>query len=82
MGVVERHDGGKAFGIMIKINQMKLSVSHTEQELEKKIIHTLQLKTIYKNKKIPEFSYRIVKQSLDARKKAGAVLRLCRFCFI
>lgn len=67
--MVERHGGGKAFGIMIKINQMKLPVFHTEQALVKKIIHTLQLKTIYKNTKVPEFSYRIVKQSLDARKK-------------
>ncbi len=54
---------------MIKINQMKLPIPHTEQALEKKMIHILQLKTIYKNMKIPEFSYQIVKQSLDARKR-------------
>lgn len=69
MGMVKRHVGGKAFEIMIKINQMKLPISHTEQELKKKIIHILKLKTIYKNMKVPEFSYQIVKQSLDARKK-------------
>ncbi len=69
MGMVKRHVGGKAFEIMIKINQMKLPISHTEQELKKKIIHILKLKTIYKNIKVPEFSYQIVKQSLDARKK-------------
>lgn len=54
---------------MIRINQLKLPVSHTEQALIKKIIHILHLKNIYKNGKLPQFSYRIVKQSLDARRK-------------
>ncbi len=54
---------------MIRINQIKLPVSHTQQALENKVIHTLQLKKIYKNTKLPLFSYQIVKRSLDARKK-------------
>ena len=47
---------------MIKINQIKLPVGHTEQELNKKISNILHLDQKY-------FAYQIVKQSLDARKK-------------
>ena len=48
---------------MLRISQLKLSVDHTEEELRKKVAHTLQIKeeTIRK--------IRIIRQSLDARKK-------------
>ena len=54
---------------MIRINQIKLPVSAEESVLRHKIIHSLQLKRVYKNETIPEFTYKIIKRSLDARKK-------------
>ncbi len=47
---------------MIQISQLKLPITHTKKDLEKKIARTL------KNPKIP-FTYEIRRQSLDARKK-------------
>lgn len=47
---------------MIQISQLKLPITHTEKELEKKIARVL------KNPRQP-FSYEIRRQSLDARKK-------------
>lgn len=47
---------------MLKINQLKLPAGHSRQELTEKIAKILKLK--------PEsFSYEIIRQSLDARKK-------------
>lgn len=54
---------------MIRVNQLKLAVSEDVSRLKYKIIQTLQLKRIYKNEPIPEFTYKIIKRSLDARKK-------------
>ena len=54
---------------MIRINQIKLPISAEESVLRHKIIHSLQLKRVYKNETIPKFTYKIVKRSLDARKK-------------
>ena len=48
---------------MIKINQIKLPVTHSDEALKKKIIKMLKL-----NAKT-DFTYRILKKSLDARKK-------------
>lgn len=48
---------------MIKINQLKLPVEHTEAELVEKIKRTLKLK------EHTDFSYKILRRSLDARKK-------------
>ena len=48
---------------MIKINQIKLPVTHSDEALKKKIIKMLKL-----NAKTG-FTYRILKKSLDARKK-------------
>ena len=48
---------------MIRIRQLKLKIDHTEEDLEKKIQHTLHLKPGQC------VSYIIRKQSLDARKK-------------
>ena len=48
---------------MIRINQLKLQIPHTEEALEKKIQKTLHLK------KGESFTYRIHRQSLDARRK-------------
>ena len=49
---------------MIQISQLKLSCTHTEQELKKKIIKTLHIR--------PEelLDYTIEKQSIDARRKS------------
>ena len=47
---------------MIRISQLKLSVTHTQAQLEKKIAKTL------KNPGNP-FTYEIKKQSLDCRHK-------------
>lgn len=48
---------------MIKITQLKLSIDHTEQDLVKAIHKTLKLK----NHQLK--SYRLLKKSIDARKK-------------
>ncbi len=48
---------------MIQINQLKLPVGHTREQLEQKIRKTLRLGAQQ------EFSYEIIRQSLDARKK-------------
>ncbi len=48
---------------MIRIRQLKLKIDHTEEDLKKKIQHTLHLKPGQC------VSYIIRKQSLDARKK-------------
>lgn len=72
MGMVQRLDSRNAFGkifrvrkeeIMIRIQQLKLPVSHTKEQLLKKIARTLHI--------APEElkGYRICKQSVDARKK-------------
>lgn len=48
---------------MIRIQQLKLSIPHTEKELQNAILKTLRIG------KDDLISYRIVKRSLDARKK-------------
>ena len=48
---------------MLRISQLKLPVTHTEEDLKKKIVHTLMCRTEAVQ------SYEIIKQSLDARKK-------------
>ena len=48
---------------MITLQQVKLPISHTKEELEKKILKTLRIK------KEELLRYEIRKQSLDARKK-------------
>ncbi len=53
---------------MLRISQLKLPVTHTEEDLKKKIVHTLMCRTEAVQ------SYEIIKQSLDAR----AVL--CLYC--
>ncbi len=47
---------------MLRINQIRLPVDHTEEELKKKISKKLGLKII-------PFHYEIIRQSIDARKK-------------
>ena len=48
---------------MIRINQLKLPVTHSAADLEHKIKKTLRLSSQEK------FTYRIVRRSIDARKK-------------
>lgn len=48
---------------MIKVNQLKLPVNHTEKELRQRIQKRLKLKPN------TEFTYEIAKRSIDARKK-------------
>lgn len=48
---------------MIQIQQLKLPITHTKEELEHKILKTLKIN------KEQMHTYRITKQSLDARKK-------------
>ena len=44
---------------MLRISQLKLPVTHTEEDLKKKIVHTLMCRTEAVQ------SYEIIKQSLD-----------------
>ena len=48
---------------MIRVSQLKLSIPHTKEQLEKKLVRQLHIR--------PEelISYQIRRQSLDARKK-------------
>ena len=48
---------------MIRINQLKLRINHTEADLKMKILKSLHLK------EDALLSYSIKKQSIDARKK-------------
>ena len=48
---------------MIRVNQIKLPVSHNEEALEKKILHILQIR------QEQLLSFEIVKRSIDGRKK-------------
>ena len=52
---------------MIQINQVKLFVNHTEADVKKKIEKELELRRIFKD--APSFSYKIIRRSIDARKK-------------
>lgn len=54
---------------MIQINQLKIPVSAGESAIRQKIIKELNLRYIFKDKDIPSFSYKIVRKSIDARKK-------------
>jgi len=52
---------------MISINQMKLPVEHSDADIKKKIENELELRRIFKN--MPSFDYKIIRKSIDARKK-------------
>ncbi len=54
---------------MIRINQLKLPVRHTEQALEDKIKKLLQLKHVEQSSGPVAYTYEIVRKSMDARKK-------------
>lgn len=47
---------------MIRINQLKLNIAHTQSDLERKILKTLHMKKEYLQ------GYKIRRQSIDARK--------------
>ena len=49
---------------MIKISQLKINVNHSEAELENKISKLLK-------RPVNSFTYKILKRSIDARKKRG-----------
>lgn len=52
---------------MIQITQVKLPVEHTEEDIKNRIIKELELRRICKD--MPYFSYKIIRRSIDARKK-------------
>ena len=52
---------------LLQISQMKLSVDHTEADIKNKIIKELELRRIFKD--MPYFEYKIIRRSIDARKK-------------
>lgn len=65
MGMVQRRRGRNPRGkgdFMIRISQLKLPISHGEAELRKKIAKSLRCRE-------QDFSYEIIRQSLDARHK-------------
>ena len=65
MGMVQRRRGRNPRGkgdFMIRISQLKLPISHGEAELRKKIAKSLRCRD-------QDFSYEILRQSLDARHK-------------
>ncbi len=65
MGMVQRRRGRNPRGkgdFMIRISQLKLPISHGEEELRKKIAKSLRCRE-------QDFSYEILRQSLDARHK-------------
>jgi len=54
---------------MIQIRDIKLKIDHNENALKIKISELLRLESLFKSTKIPEFSYEILRKSIDARKK-------------
>ena len=52
---------------MIKISQLKADINYTDALIRKKIEKELSLRHIFKN--VPDFSYKILRRSIDARKK-------------
>lgn len=52
---------------MIQISQVKLPVEHNKKDLEHKIVKELELRHIFKD--MPSFDYKIIRKSIDARKK-------------
>ena len=63
MHIREKKRTGRNEEIMIRINQIKLPVTHDTVQLEQKIKKALKLKAD------TPFQYQIVKKSIDARKK-------------
>ena len=59
-----RYLGSKGGRKMIRITQLKLPITHTEEQLHRKIAKILRLGN-------QPFTYEIRKQSLDARHKRG-----------
>ena len=67
MGMEQRRSSRDTCGkgvIMIRVNQLKLPIEHSEEMLRRQIIKTLHLK----NEK-DLIRYQIRKQSIDARRK-------------
>ena len=54
---------------MLRIDQLKLPVTHDEEALLKKINKTINLKRYHIKGEVPRYSYRILRRSLDARRK-------------
>lgn len=52
---------------MIKISQLKADINYTDEYLKKKIEKELSLKHIFND--VPDFTYKILRRSIDARKK-------------
>ena len=54
---------------MLRIDQLKLPAGHTAEELVQKLEQTLQLNKYSKTDVLPGYSYRMLRKSLDARRK-------------
>ncbi|MDO5572377.1 MAG: FAD-dependent oxidoreductase [bacterium] len=54
---------------MIRINQLKLPIGHSEEDLRQKIQKTLQIRRFLKAPFSDQYTYKIVRRSIDARKK-------------
>jgi uncharacterized FAD-dependent dehydrogenase len=68
MGVVKRLGGWTLWGdTMIRVNQLKLPITHTQEELMKKLAKRLQVP----KEMVQE--YTIVRKSIDARKKEAVL---------
>lgn len=59
---------------MIKINQLKLPVGHSQKDLEDKIRKTLRIPSK------ETFHYEVMRRSLDARKKPSLFLCILHLC--
>lgn len=54
---------------MILVRDIKLNINHTDDELNLKLIQYLRLEAIFGKNNVPRFEVKIVRQSVDARKK-------------
>ena len=54
---------------MIRIRDIKIPVSYSESDMMDRIVKEMCLDKIYPGNSYPDFSYRILKRSIDARKK-------------
>lgn len=54
---------------MITVSNVKLKVGHNVYDLRDKISKELQLKSIFKDRTVPDYSIEVIRKSLDARRK-------------
>ncbi len=69
MGGQQRNVCGPGGSKMIRIRDLKLPAGHEASDMMNKIVKEMCLDKIYPGNSYPDFSFKIIRKSLDARKK-------------